>query len=1120
MNNGLLLPGSSPKRKMSRLTIGVLIKDAIGMQENQWRGVHDAAEKLDVNLITFAGGVLDSPRSFEGMPNVLYDLVNPGNVDGLIIWSAGLNWYLSKEKLEAFCRRFAPLPVLSVEVEIPGLPCLITDDYQGMRKVMEHLIKTHGYRRIAFIRGSDNHAGAQERYRAYVETLRDCGLPYDPRLVSPVNRTWDGAGMMTCLLDEQHADFEAVVAASDYMMLYALWVLRERGVRVPEDVAAAAFDNLPQGKTFVPPLTTVDPSFIDMGRRAVELMLIWLQSGKIPEREIIPGQVIVRHSCGCWSQGLAQAVVPEISLPQQWLQQLKSANSDVLRRRAVAALTAALDETVAAVLPPDWAARVWEAFHAEVRDKDARTWAPVLNDLMDRTETAGVDMQIWEVAISAMRRAVRPALTGRSLARAENLWQQGRVLVNELALGMQGRLQFHIEKRSSDLNNVSQMFNMTLNIPQLMDIVARELPLVGIRSCYLALYERSTEHTGSARLMMAYSEDGRVELEPEGRLFPAPDLLPVELWPAQQRFDLMVKDLYFQKEQIGFVLFDTGTREGSTYDVLSGQIGSALKETLLFSERGFAEEVLRQRLAELEALHNISAALRMTQMRDEALPILLDKTLAVLETDSGAILLHHPENNELRFAVARGWMRKISEFAIKPGEEIAGKVFATGEAYVSTEFGIDQLISTNLRPEIPAGWGGACVPICFGAISVGVLFVSMPVTRPITPEQTTLLNSLAELAGATLHRMSLHEETVRRLDQLAALHSIDMAIAGSVELRMILNILLEKVVTQLNVDAAGILLLNPITLRLEYSAGRGFQSRVYERSSLRMGEDHAGRAAMERCLAHIPNLSENGSAFPRTALLAGENFVEYFAVPLIAKGEVKGVLEVFHHVPLVAGQDWVNFLETLAEQAAIAIDSTQLFENLQRANLELGVAYDATIEGLSRALDLRDKETEGHTLRVTERTLRLALAIGVGEAELVHIRRGGLLHDIGKMGIPDAILLKPGPLTDEEWVIMRRHPVYAYELLAPIAYLHPALDIPYCHHEKWDGTGYPRGLHGEQIPLAARIFATVDVWDALRSDRPYRKGWPEEKVIEYIKNGSGTHFDPTAVELFLRVVNE
>jgi len=184
---------------------------------------------------------------------------------------------------------------------------------------------------------------------------------------------------------------------------------------------------------------------------------------------------------------------------------------------------------------------------------------------------------------------------------------------------------------------------------------------------------------------------------------------------------------------------------------------------------------------------------------------------------------------------------------------------------------------------------------------------------------------------------------------------------------------------------------------------------------------------------------------------------------------------------------------------------------------DLERSYDITIEAMGDALDLRDQETEGHCRRVTDMTVKLAEAMGLSEAEIVDIRRGALLHDIGKMGVPDAILLKPGPLTDDEWRVMRMHPVYAKELLSQVDFLQNALTIPYCHHEKWDGTGYPQGLSGEDIPLDARLFCIVDVWDALRSDRPYRKGWPDEKIFEHIKSLAGSHFEPAIVDLFVSI---
>jgi putative two-component system response regulator len=191
---------------------------------------------------------------------------------------------------------------------------------------------------------------------------------------------------------------------------------------------------------------------------------------------------------------------------------------------------------------------------------------------------------------------------------------------------------------------------------------------------------------------------------------------------------------------------------------------------------------------------------------------------------------------------------------------------------------------------------------------------------------------------------------------------------------------------------------------------------------------------------------------------------------------------------------------------------------LREANAQLLNAYEATIDGLSHALDLRDRETEGHSHRVTEVTVKLAQAMNIPEEEIVHIRRGALMHDIGKIGIPDAILHKPEPLADEEWIIMRKHPQLAYDMLSPIEYLRPALAIPYNHHEKWDGSGYPRGMQGEDIPLSARLFAVADVWDALTSDRPYRPAWTQEQALAYIREQSGKHFDPHVVELFFKVL--
>jgi putative nucleotidyltransferase with HDIG domain len=358
----------------------------------------------------------------------------------------------------------------------------------------------------------------------------------------------------------------------------------------------------------------------------------------------------------------------------------------------------------------------------------------------------------------------------------------------------------------------------------------------------------------------------------------------------------------------------------------------------------------------------------------------------------------------------------------------------------------------------------------------------------------------------------------QQIKRLTALSEIDRTVLSSFDQKHILDVILSYVISELQVDAAAVLLSDAEGASLCFAAGQGFRTATIEATQLRIGESQAGRAAKERRMVRIPDVRELRIDLSFQTIMEAEGFVGYMGVPLIVKGKVKGVLEVFQRAPLRPYQEWLDFFNALAGQTAIAIENSSLLGTLQATNQELLQAYDATIEGWSRAMDLRDRETAGHTQRVTELTLDLARALGVSSARRVHIRRGALLHDIGKLGVPDHILFKPGRLTEEEWAIMRQHTDLAYDMLSPIQYLKPALAIPYFHHERWDGTGYPLGLKGDQIPLEARIFAIVDVWDALHSDRPYRKAFTRQETIEYMRSHAGSQFDPRVVEVFLEMM--
>lgn len=491
--------------------------------------------------------------------------------------------------------------------------------------------------------------------------------------------------------------------------------------------------------------------------------------------------------------------------------------------------------------------------------------------------------------------------------------------------------------------------------------------------------------------------------------------------------------------------------------------------------------------------------------------------LGYAEKDGAVRLLaHYPEEISYPLGVTVRWDETPE------GQGPTGRAIRSRLPQIAHDVSTDQRLAPWREKALKTGIrSSAAFPLITRGTTFGALNLYSDQKGYFTLERVGYLQAFAHLAASALENARLYEETQHRLERITALREIDMAITGSLDLRVIYRVALDEIVKNLQVDAAAILRMNPSTQVLELVAERGFRTNKIKAFRVPTGEGTAGRIAVEGEIVHIPDLSKvDSKEFWRRDVLVEEGFVSYYGTPIVAKGQFLGILEVYHRSIHERNSEWKDFLRTLAGQVAIAIDNAGLVDDLRHSHMDLLKAYDETLEGWARALSLKEEETEEHSQRVTQMTIELARRMGIREEELIHVRRGALLHDIGKIGIPDSILLKPGKLTEEEWEVMRKHPVYAFEMLAPIAYLSRAIDIPYCHHEKWDGTGYPRGLKGKQIPLAAMIFAVVDVWDALSSDRPYRKAWPQEKAIEYIKEQSGKHFDPEVVECFIKMINE
>ena len=519
---------------------------------------------------------------------------------------------------------------------------------------------------------------------------------------------------------------------------------------------------------------------------------------------------------------------------------------------------------------------------------------------------------------------------------------------------------------------------------------------------------------------------------------------------------------------------------------------------------------------EQTAIIAIYAAMRMSLDRKTLLETILSEISHLLESESIAIITYDPLNDRFFAENASGiWQEYFGRQIPCTPQSFCKHVMETGVSYLVDKDELETIpyvlnFHFNVNYLI-------CVPMVISQEKLGVIWVGR--NRKFNQFDISQLENIAVLAAASIRQLNLFEQTLQRLKYLNALRKIDQTILSSLDRKIILDAILGQV---LGLSEKGSLAVDILTYdsglnRLEYLAGEGFDYANMENAWFVPDSKIVPFSFFQKEMSIVKDLSVE-SEFISKRGLESENFHVYYSVPMIAKGKLVGALEIYSRKEEGLDQETLEFLTSIADQTSIALNSIEMFEDLRSKNLELIISYDTTIEAWSKTLDLRDEETSQHTNRVTRLTIDLAREMGFQESELIHLQRGALLHDIGKIGIPDRVLHKPGPLDEEEWDIVKQHPVAAYNLLSPVQFLRNALDIPYCHHERWDGSGYPQGLSGEQIPLAARLFAVIDVWDALLSDRPFRKAWSKDKTLEYIRSQSGIQFDPRVVEAFFNVL--
>lgn len=587
-----------------RPTIGLFL-DRIDepLYQAGWLGLNDAVRQRGANPIFFLGAALRDKRGFAAQGNVLYDLVDAGRIDGLIVWSSGLDWYIQPQEIDEFCRRFHPLPLVSIGRALVGIPSVVVDNYQGMREAVTHLIVAHGYRHIACLRGAEGSDEEALRFRAYTDVLAEHGLPLLPALVSP-HSNWqrtDGAEAIRLLLDERklvpRVDLEAVVATNDRLACGAMEALQARGIQVPGEVAVVGFDDDDEGRTTTPSLTTVGQPIERLGREAVDALLALLRGDPAPQQVMVPLRMIVRQSCGCLDPAVAQARA-------EWGAALAS---PAVRQADI--VEELVDSAGEGTLSPEQAKQLLDTFAADVAGEAPGAFLRTCHEILQPVIAGGGNVAAWHGMLSVLRRRLLPGLAGNQSAlwNAENLCQQARVLIGETARQVQVYRTWRMAREVQSLHEIGQAFSTTTGVAELMDLAASQLPALGIPSCYLALYEDPREPTSWARLILAYNESGPIALEEGRRRFPSRWLLPDELWPRQRPCSLVLEPLYFREEQLGFVLFEVGPRLGAVYHVLRGQISSALKQVMLYQEAVEVRRAAEQARQAAEEANNLKS---------------------------------------------------------------------------------------------------------------------------------------------------------------------------------------------------------------------------------------------------------------------------------------------------------------------------------------------------------------------------------------------------------------------------------------------------------------------------------------------------------------------------------
>jgi DNA-binding LacI/PurR family transcriptional regulator len=606
--------------------IAFLSRNIDGMVGNSLlRGMIERAERDGVSLVCYHGGQLEDDDAA-----VLYTLLDKSWIDGVVSCASS-----KEDKGAAFYAQYRDIPFVTLTLPVEGYPVVTVDTYEGMKEVVGHFVNVHHFTKIAFVRRPDTHVYAQARFHSYLDVLRENRIPVVDELVTPPgtwSREWGEESVDIFFRQrglQPGTDIECIVAVSDGVAIAALRSMQERGIVIPDNVALSGYNDSIEARCSNPPLTSVAMPFAEQGARAVELVLDKIQGQQVAAEVNLPARIVLGQSCGCQSPAVENAASRVASLIGYGDNGRRSdsrgrartrgaagapstaATSDGSRERIVEAMTESVLENIGAERITDKFIRrqssdLLQAFEADIRSENRGVFLNELSEILRRIVDREVKVESWHSVISTMRSGLLSTITEKeTLFRSEDLWQQARVMISETAQRVKESYYLERAKSENVLRRIGAELITTYDIEQLMDLLAEALPQVGIPGCYLSLYERdsSPRIDGSlprdARLLLAYSEEDRIDIGKNGRVFPARELVPRDLLPQGHCFVLVAEALNFRAEQLGFVVFEAGPRAGDIYVTLKNQLSSALYGALLLQERARVKNFLEETLEKM-----------------------------------------------------------------------------------------------------------------------------------------------------------------------------------------------------------------------------------------------------------------------------------------------------------------------------------------------------------------------------------------------------------------------------------------------------------------------------------------------------------------------------------------